>query len=253
MAGADEYTVWSTDNNGNYISNLIGAVSGTSAALESFETIFNQDLNSDGVVGLNPHVIQTDTSTLGSTSLATIGNNYFLYAAGGTTGPELHYRALPVTSGEFGGWAPIGAVETASGYDIAWKDASSGAYTVWTTDSNGNYLANAIGAVAGNSYALESFETIFNQDLNGDGVVGLYAAPGSTSHFNQPLSGASGAATIGAGATLETHDRRFRIRHLCHLYRHVEARSAVDVQRRDFRLHWRRLALQLRSNRSKGN
>ena len=52
-------------------------------------------------------------------------------------------------------------------------------YTVWTTDSNGNYLAN-IGAVSGNSYALESSETIFNQDLNGDRVIGLYAAPGTS-------------------------------------------------------------------------
>jgi hypothetical protein len=46
--GADAYTVWSTDASGHYISNLIGATSGTSAALESFETIFDQDLNGDG-------------------------------------------------------------------------------------------------------------------------------------------------------------------------------------------------------------
>ena len=70
----------------------VGVVSGASWSLESLETVFNQDLNGDGVVGLNPHVIQTDTSSLGSTSLAAIGNNYFLYAAGGTTGPELQYN-----------------------------------------------------------------------------------------------------------------------------------------------------------------
>jgi serralysin len=46
--GADAYTVWSTDASGHYISNLIGATSGTTAALESFETIFDQDLNGDG-------------------------------------------------------------------------------------------------------------------------------------------------------------------------------------------------------------
>ena len=60
-----------------------------------------------------------------------------------------------MTAGEFGGWTPIGAVQTASGYDVAWKDASAGLYTVWSTDSNGNYVANIIGAVSGNSYALE--------------------------------------------------------------------------------------------------
>jgi hypothetical protein len=42
--------VWSTDSNGNYISN-IGAVSGTSAALERFEPTFGQDLNGDGLIG----------------------------------------------------------------------------------------------------------------------------------------------------------------------------------------------------------
>ena len=203
MAGADEYTVWSTDNNGNYISNLIGAVSGTTAALESFEPIFNQDLNGDGVVGLNPHVIQTDTSSFGSTSLAAIGNDYFLYAAGGTTGPELQDNGSAVTSGEFGGWSPIGAVQTASGYDVAWKMAGADEYTVWSTDNNGNYISNLIGAVSGTTAALESFEPIFNQDLNGDGAIGLYAEPGTTLQISQALSGASGASVIGAGATLK--------------------------------------------------
>ena len=75
--------------------------------------------------------------------------------------------------GEFGNWTPIGAVQTQSGYDVAWRNTSTGQYTVWTTDSNGNYTGNLIGAVSGNSYALESLEPIFNQDLNGDGVIGL--------------------------------------------------------------------------------
>ena len=49
--GTDHYTVWNTDSNGNYLSN-IGHVSGTSAALESLETSFHQDLNGDGVIGV---------------------------------------------------------------------------------------------------------------------------------------------------------------------------------------------------------
>ena len=110
------YTVWSTDNNGNYLSNIVGVVSGASWSLESLETVFNQDLNADGVVGLNQHVIQTDTNSLGSTSLAAVGNNYFLYAAGSTIGPEPQYNGSPVTT-EWGGWSPIGAVKTANGYD----------------------------------------------------------------------------------------------------------------------------------------
>ena len=119
--GTGQYTVWTTDSNGNYTGNLIGAVSGNSYALESFEPVFHQDLNGDGVIGLNPRVIQTDTNSFGSTSLAKIGNNYFLFAAGGTTGPELQYAGAAVTAGEFGSWTPIGAVQTANGYEVAWK------------------------------------------------------------------------------------------------------------------------------------
>ena len=55
----------------------------------------------------------------------------------------------------------------------------------------------------GNSAALEALETTFNQDLNGDGAIGLYAAPGTTLQISNALSGTSGSATIGAGATLE--------------------------------------------------
>jgi hypothetical protein len=63
---------------------------------------------------------------------------------------------------------------------MRWKNTGSGQYTVWTTDSNGNYTGNLIGAVSGNSYALESLELAFNQDLSGDANVGLYAASGAT-------------------------------------------------------------------------
>ena len=182
--------MWTTDSNGNYTGNLIGAVSGNSYALESLESAFNQDLNGDGVTGLNPLVIQTDTNAFGSTSLAQIANNYFLFAAGGTTGPELQYNEAAVTSGEFGGWNPIGAVQTANGYDVAWQCSSTGSLHVWTTDSNGNYTGNLIGTVSGNSYALESLESTFNQDLNGDGVTGLnpLVIQTDTSALDRPVS-----------------------------------------------------------------
>ena len=196
------YTVWSTDGNGNYLSNVLGAVSGNNTTLEALETTFNQDLNGDSTIGLPPPtVIQTD----GTTSLATTGGNYFLDTTGSNSlGPELKYGGAAVTAGEFGsGWTPIGAVQVAGGnYDVAWKD-TAGQYTVWSTDSNGNYLSNVIGASSGNSLALETLENTFQQDLNGDGVTGIYAAPGTTLQISNPLSGPSGSATIGAGATLE--------------------------------------------------
>ena len=89
-------------------------------------------------------------------------------------------------AGQFGAWTPIGAEQTASGYEVAWKVTSTDQYTVWNTDSSGNYISDTVGAVSGTSTALESLETSFQQDLNGDGVIGLRAptvieANGSTS------------------------------------------------------------------------
>src|SRR5262249_31713792 len=47
----------------------------------------------------------------------------------------------------------------------------------WSVDSNGNYLSNIVGVAAGNSTAVESQEPNFQQDLNGDGIIGV---PGHT-------------------------------------------------------------------------
>jgi len=50
VPGTDQYIVWNTDSNGNYTSQS-AYMSGTSAALRSFETSFHQDLNGDGAIG----------------------------------------------------------------------------------------------------------------------------------------------------------------------------------------------------------
>ena len=196
MAGANQYTVWATNSSGNAIANLTGPVSGTSYALESLESTFNQDLNADGVTGLTTTVIQVD----GSTSLTEVANRFYLDGVGGS-GPALQYAGAYVTAGEFGSWTPIGAVQTASGYDVAWKMAGANQYTVWVTDSSGNAISNLSGPLSGTSTTLESLESTFNQDLNGDGAIGLYAAPGTTLQIGNPLAGIP--ATIGTGATLE--------------------------------------------------
>jgi serralysin len=190
VTGADQFTVWNTDSSGNYISNNIAIVSGTSSALESLETSFHQDLNGDGVIGMTTTVIEA----AGSTSLAAVANNYFLYAAGGSSGPELKYADTNFVAGEFGAWAPIGAEQTAGGYEVAWKVTGADQFTVWNTDSSGNYISNNIAIVSGTSSALESLETSFHQDLNGDGVIGaplIASYTGSSSNQNDTNSAAT--------------------------------------------------------------
>jgi serralysin len=48
----NQFDIWSTDSNGNYKSNLLDDVSGNSKVLEQFEFRFKQDLNGDGVIGV---------------------------------------------------------------------------------------------------------------------------------------------------------------------------------------------------------
>jgi serralysin len=171
VTGSDQYTIWNTDNNGNYIANLTGAVPGSDAALQSSETLFQQDLNGDGRIGL-PQIAATPIETNGATALATATDHFYLLDGNGA-GPSLKYGGADVVADQFGGWTPIGAEQTASGYEIAWKVTGADQYTVWNTDHNGTYIGNLIGAVPGSASALQSSETLFQQDLNGDGHIGL--------------------------------------------------------------------------------
>jgi cytochrome c2/S-formylglutathione hydrolase FrmB len=169
LAGANQYAVWDTDSSGNYVSAPLSDVLGTSAALESIETSFNDDLNGDGVIGTPPPRV---TESSGSMSLLTDGTNYLLEPNGGPA-VTLSYNGAPVTVGEFGAWTPIAAQQTATGYEVALEELGGNLYGVWDTDSSGNYVSAPLSNVSGTSAALESIEISFNDDLNGDGVVGI--------------------------------------------------------------------------------
>ena len=137
-AGTDQYTVWNTDNNGNYISNTVGAVSGASYALQSLETSFHQDLNSDGQIGLVTTVIETQ----GSTDLTHVADHYFLYDSVGS-GPSLKFAGADVVDGSV--WR-LGADRCGEDGERAMRlpgrMPSTDQYTVWNTDNNGNYMSN---------------------------------------------------------------------------------------------------------------
>ncbi len=144
-AGTDQYTVWNTDS---------------------------QDLNGDGTIGVVTNIVEA----FGSTSMVEVGNNFSLNSNSSGLGPELKYVGTPVVAGEFGAWAPIGVEQTATGYEVAWKATGADQYTVWNAGSNGTAVSDTIGTVSGSSSALESLESSFHQDLNGDGVIGVPAA-----------------------------------------------------------------------------
>ncbi|WP_084299137.1 M10 family metallopeptidase C-terminal domain-containing protein [Bradyrhizobium sp. WSM1743] len=171
--GTSQFIIWYTDSSGNY-QNDTGVVSGTSGTLEQAESSFHQDLNGDGTIG-PAAATATAIESFGSTSLVQSGANFYMNPVGGGSGPELTYGGSPVVAGQFGVWTPIGAEQTASGFDFAWKAPGSSQFIIWHTDSNGNYLSNT-GVLSGASTTLEQAESSLHQDLNGDGTIGVPAS-----------------------------------------------------------------------------
>ena len=145
----------------------------------------------------------TVIESFGSTSLTEIANHYYLYNSSGS-GPSLKYLGADFVA--YNAWAPIGAEQTASGYEVAWKYAGADLYTVWNTDSSGNFVSDTIGAVSGASSVLKSIETSFQQDLNGDGVIGVPISSASTqtlSSLTAATINTDGASSV-ADATVDT-------------------------------------------------
>ena len=167
FGAADQYVVWNLDNDGNFIGDVTGVVSGTNMSLQVLEPSFQQDLNGNGQIGPTTATIEN----FGTTRLDEVGNQFFLRDIGGA-GPSLKYLGAAYVDGTFGAWAPIAAEQTAGGFQLAWKFGAGDQYVVWNLDSAGNYLGNATGYVAGSDMSLQMLETAFQQDLNGNGHIG---------------------------------------------------------------------------------
>ena len=139
----------------------------------------------------------TVIESFGSTQLTEVGSHYFFYPVGGSSGPELQYAGAAVTAGQFGAKTPIGAEQTASGYEVAWKNGSADQYSIWNTDSSGNYVSSSATNVSGSDATLKSLETSFHQDLNGDGVIGPATGAGSPTG-NAIIGNANSSVLVGS-------------------------------------------------------
>ena len=121
----------------------------------------------------NPPASPTPTTiaTNGVTTLAEVGILFELNPAGGGTGPFLEINGSPVIAGQFRlGWTPVGAVKTASGYEVAWSVPGQNEYEVWDTDSAGDYTSTATGILSGASAELEGVEANFGETFAGAGA-----------------------------------------------------------------------------------
>ena len=202
---ADNVWIWNVDSGGNYVSNIAYG-NGSQWALQSAETTFRQDLNGDHAVG----PLTTAIEGSGQTRLYDVADAYFMYPASGAP-VALKVGGAMLAEGQLGAWQPIAAEQVGGGYQVAWKLADN--IWIWNVDSGGNYVSN-IAYGSGSQWAMQSAETTFRQDLNGDGAVGpmTTAIEGSgqtrlydmaDAYFLYPSSGASVALKVGGAMLAE--------------------------------------------------
>jgi hypothetical protein len=152
-------------------------------------------------VAVDPPTTPVMIASNGTTDLMAVANQFALDPASGGSGPFLMYQGSAVTAGEFGSWAPIGAVKTASGYEVAWKESGADAYTIWNTDGNGNYLsfsgvlsATTVDLLTGNQSATGSGDELIDftgsnetfldsPGVYNDTIVGFSQAQGDRIHL----------------------------------------------------------------------
>ena len=145
-------------------------------------------------------------ATNGTTTLARVGNLFELNPAGGGTGPLLELNGSVVTAGQFpAGWTPVGAEQTATGYEVALSapvpgQSGQNQYVVWNTDSNGDYTSVATGILSGTSPALEAIEANFGETFPGAGPPASPGAPASTT-----VAGTNAATTLEIGSTVSNN------------------------------------------------
>ncbi|MBR0780540.1 M10 family metallopeptidase C-terminal domain-containing protein [Bradyrhizobium iriomotense] len=119
----------------------------------------------------------------GSTSVVLSGGNYYLDNISTGTGPTLKYAGSAVVAANYSTWSVIAAEQVSGGgYDVVWKNSANGHYSVWSTDSTGNFLTTLAAApeVLGTDASLKALEPTLHQDLNGDGTIGFPVVSGVT-------------------------------------------------------------------------
>ncbi len=197
--------VWNTDSNGDFTSSATGVLPATSTStLAGLEAAFG---NEDFVAGLTPAtptpitINGTNNGQLAElevvVGVSQTGDAYEL----GSGGPLLEEGGVAITAGKLGGWQPIGAEQTPTGYEVVWSLFNNGVsqdtYTVWNTDSNGNYTSSAVGLVSGQNFNLEDLNVAFGENLNGAHSLSTLLATANASQANADAQ--TGNTTINLG------------------------------------------------------
>jgi hypothetical protein len=117
--------VWSTDNNGNYIANIIGTVTGANSSLQAIEPVFSAGFKwrrDGGHSGWRYSAFDSDwepcLESYGATALNQVDNRYYLYDSNGS-GPSLKYLGATYFRVRRSKLGTVCCGEDHHGYDVA--------------------------------------------------------------------------------------------------------------------------------------
>ncbi|QGZ90469.1 Calx-beta domain-containing protein [Microcystis aeruginosa] len=158
--------LWSLDSNWNWQSST-GWWGLNSSEAFTQETNFQQDFNSDGVIG-QPF---TPIETFGNTKLVKDATNKLYTQIGNNNPIAIKIGATQITTNIYPGWQTL-AAETVNGVNqVLWKYNDGNYLHLWTLDSNWNWQSST-GWWGLNSSEAFTQETNFQQDFNGDNQIG---------------------------------------------------------------------------------
>jgi serralysin len=200
VPGADQYSAWSTDSNGNYVSNIgSNVMSGTSNTLESLEPSFHQDLNGDGVIGLAVYTGAT-LELVGAAS----GSVTFISSTG-----TLKLDTPSTFTGQIFGFTGDGTLAGSDQIDLRGMNYSA----VHSSYNNSTGILDVsdgtmtVDLKFAGTYSLANFK--FADDGSGGTIVydppisGQTSPPGGTANDNTAVAGA-GQSTLSVAANQDS-------------------------------------------------
>jgi len=141
-------------------------LSQSDAVAHGYQELFELDLNADGYKGIP---VATDTDSNG---FADGLGHYRLMGASKNVDFKGRRGAL-LSARSSTRWDALMAKETASGFDVliqGRRGRTADKYQVWKTDQNGTVTSNGTW-MDRSTLVNEGYESVFNKDLDGDGVV----------------------------------------------------------------------------------
>jgi hypothetical protein len=143
-----------------------------------------------GTAGAVVATIQNDDTSsgvqvieaFGATKLIKDAQNKLSTQVGNNTPVAVKIGGAQIVQGSFSGWEILGAETVAGVNQVMWKNTAENSLSLWQLDSSWNWTASS-GPWGLNSAGAQQQEINFQQDFNGNGIIGL----GHPFHTSMPI------------------------------------------------------------------